>query len=51
MTDTFNLYIKKEDASEYDTVNTSNLYHAGDYIYLNGERWIIIGGKVLPQRG
>ena len=51
MNETFNVYIKKEDASDYDTIDTSNVYHAGDSIWIDGERWVVIGGKVLPQKG
>ena len=50
MKDTYNLFIKREDGSEYDTIDTSNLYHAGDPIWLDGEKWIVVTGKVLPTR-
>ena len=47
----YNIIIKNLTTGEYDTPDTTNLLHKGDVLEINGERWIVIGGKVLPQRG
>jgi len=46
----FNLIIKNLKTGEYDTPDTTQIMHKGDIISINGEKWIIIGGKVLPTR-
>lgn len=52
MKETFNLYIKREinNTIEYSTVDTSNIYHVGDPIWLAGEKWIVISGTAIPTR-
>ena len=46
----YNLIIKNLITGEYDTPDTSDLLHKGDVITINGEQWVVIGGKVLPTR-
>lgn len=46
----YNLIIKNLITGEYDTPDTTELHHKGDILFINGERWIVIGGKVLPTR-
>jgi len=46
----YQIIIKNLITGDYDTPDTSDLLHKGDIIEVNGERWIVIGGKVLPPR-
>jgi len=46
----YNIVIKNLITGEYDTPDTSDLLHKGDVISVNGEKWVVIGGKVLPTR-
>ena len=47
----YNLVVKNLRTGEYDTPDTTNLHHKGDIITVNGEKYVVIGGKVLPTRG
>lgn len=47
----YNIIIKNLITGEYDTPDTTDVLHKGDVLEINGERWVVIGGKVLPQRG
>lgn len=46
----YNIIIKNLATGEYDTPDTSDLLHKGDVISVNGEKWVVIGGKVLPSK-
>lgn len=46
----YNIIIKNITTGEYDTPDTTDLLHKGDIISINGEKWQVIGGKVLPAR-
>ena len=44
----FKIVIKKENGSDYDTPSTNNVHHKGDIVTINGEKWVVIGGDILP---
>lgn len=46
----YQIIIKNLITGEYDTPDTSDLLHRGDIIPINGEWWLVIGGKVLPPK-
>lgn len=46
----YNLIIKNLITGEFDTPDTTELRHKGDVLTINGEKWVVIGGKVLPAR-
>lgn len=45
----YEIVIKKIGSDDYDTPMTSKLYHVGDIIPINGEKWIVISGGAIPK--
>ena len=44
------VYLKAVEGNYYYSVDLGNLMHLGDVITLGDEKFIIIGGQVLPKR-